>query len=336
LSRTSPPTILNGMQLSDANRARRQCKSSSPKETKKPGKRHAFSSPPDGTKRRGRPPNQTIVKIMHKRGCSRSEAYRVLDEQKLRRRTKRERLLDETRRFSSLIKTTDTWDFTTVHYPRIDDATTYGYIPGDLYANCLFYFAKHGDLVIAPMAGSGQIMRVYEDRAVWTKGLPQPWDIDLRMNDLTPRGPYAALIGQHDLRHGFPKLERAPDFVVMDVPYLGICRRQYSNRDDDLANMDEPEWIDAMHRIARSCAEAAAKRCTIITPTWVDFRRWQPVLCPEIVRDAWRGVGYRLIRVCYSSRKIQQRPMARWNNLARENRVPIADTAEVLTFDRIE
>jgi hypothetical protein len=41
------------------------------------------------------------------------------------------------------------------------------------------------------MAGSGQIMRVYEDHAVWTKGLPQPLEIDLGMFDLTPRGPYA-------------------------------------------------------------------------------------------------------------------------------------------------
>jgi hypothetical protein len=50
---------------------------------------------------------------------------------------------------------------------RIDgDPSTCGYIPGDLYANCLFYFAWPGDLVVAPMAGSGQIRCVYDDRAV--------------------------------------------------------------------------------------------------------------------------------------------------------------------------
>jgi hypothetical protein len=69
------------------------------------------------------------------------------------------------------------------------------------------------------MAGSGQIRRVYaseteadiwpQGREVWMK--PQPWDIDLRMFDLIPRGPYAALIGQHDLLTGFPPVERAPD-----------------------------------------------------------------------------------------------------------------------------
>jgi hypothetical protein len=128
---------------------------------------------------------------------------------KARQRTLREKLIAETIRFSSLIKPTDNWDFAVVHYPRIDDDPgVHGYIPGDPYANCLFYFARHGGLVAAPMAGGGQIMRVYEDLAVWTKGLSQPADIELSMADLTPRGPYAALISQWDLRSSFPHRTR--------------------------------------------------------------------------------------------------------------------------------
>jgi ParB family chromosome partitioning protein len=275
---------------------------------------------------------------MHEKGCSRATAFRVLAKRKLARRTKREKLLAETKRFSSLIKPSDNWDFSTVHYPRIDDEpATYGYIPGDLYANALFYFARPGDLVVAPMAGSGQVMRVYGDRAVWTKGLEQPWDIDLRMFDLTPRGPYKALISQHDLCAGFPAVGRAPDYVVLDVPYLGLCRRQYSKRADDIANMDEAGWIAAMHAIARSCAAAGARRCTVIVPTWVDTDKAYVVPCPEIVREAWRGVGYRLHRVCYASKRIQAARTDRMpvlNNKAKATRTPLSDISEVLTFDR--
>ena len=94
------------------------------------------------------------------RGVSRRTAFRKLGKRKLRQRTRRERLEAEATEFSSLIKPSDNWNFYNVFYDRIEDGDGYGYIPGDLYANALFYYTKPGDLVVAPMAGSGQIMRV--------------------------------------------------------------------------------------------------------------------------------------------------------------------------------
>lgn len=296
------------------------------------------SSHRNETKLEGRPPNQAIAKIMLEQSCSRAAAYRILARRKARQRSLREKLLAETLRFSSLIKPTDKWDFAVVHYPRIDDAPeSHGYIPGDLYANCLFYFARTGDLVVAPMAGSGQIHHVWLDRAVWTKGLPQPWNVELRMFDLAPRGRYASLISRWNMLNGFPPLDRAPDYVVMDVPYLGECVGQYSDQPDDIANMGETGWSDAMRCIARSCAEATARRCTVIVPTWVDTDKTRVVLCPEIVRDAWRAVGYRLHRVCYASKRIQAARTDRiavLNNRAKATCTPLSDMIEVLTFDR--
>jgi len=89
-----------------------------------------------------------------------------------------------------------------------------------------------------------------------------------------------------------------------------------------------------MRCIAQGCGAVGAKRCTIIVPASVDHADWSEVHCPEIVREAWKSVGYRLRRTCYDSKHTQQNPrMARWNSLAREHRAPIADIAEVLTFD---
>jgi hypothetical protein len=62
-------------------------------------------------------------------------------------------------------------------------------------------------------------------------------------------------------------MKRAPDYVVMDPPYLGACRGQYSDSADDLANIEEADWTDSMCAIAQSCAQAKAKRSTIIVPT---------------------------------------------------------------------
>jgi hypothetical protein len=118
---------------------------------------------------------------------------------------------------------------------------------------------------------------------------------------------------------------------------LGLCRGQYSKRPDDIANMDEAAWTAAMHRIAQVCADAEAKRATLIVPTWVDTDKAHVVLCPEIVREAWRGAGYRLLRVAYASKRIQAARTDRMpvlNNRAKETRVPLNDIAEVLTFDR--
>ena len=103
--------------------------------------------------------------------------------------------------FSPIIQPDDTWNFSRVVYGRIDGEDGHGYIPGDLYANCLFYYTNPGDVVAAPMAGAGQIMRVYENRAVWAR--PEPWDLDIRMFDLSPRGPYEHVIPTPADQHGF-------------------------------------------------------------------------------------------------------------------------------------
>src|SRR5215217_5675784 len=133
--------------------------------------------------------------------------------------------------FSPIIRPDDNWNFGVVRYGRIDGEDGHGYIPGDLYANCLWYYTKPGDIVAAPMAGAGQIMRVYENRAEWAR--PEPRDLDIRMFDLSPRGPYAHLIMRHDLRTGFP-IPHA-DYIVMDVPYFGMVEGQYSRMEEDLA-----------------------------------------------------------------------------------------------------
>jgi hypothetical protein len=178
------------------------------------------------------------------------------------------------------------------------------------------------------------IYHIYRDRALWTKGRPQPWEIDLRMFDLSPRGLHKELIRPWNILDGFPPVELAPDYVIADVPYFGIARGQYSQRDDDLANMDETGWTEAMRHFGRSCARVEAKRCTIIVSAFVDHSAGREVLCGEIVREAWRDAGYRVRRPCYADRRIQQHPrMARWNNVARETLLPMSSMSEVLTFD---
>jgi ParB family chromosome partitioning protein len=238
--------------------------------------------------------------------------------------------------FSSVIKPTDNWNFSPVVYGRINGESGHGYIPGDVYANCLWYWTKAGDIVAAPMAGSGQIMEVYLDRAEWAK--PEPWDLDIRMFDLTPQaGDYAEAIIHNDITRELP-LERA-NYIVMDVPYFGMVKGQYSKKSGDLANMDQDDWSAAIAAIAQSCArvQQAGDLCTVIAPNHRDFKTKMTFLATTIVRTAFSEVGYHLHDLAYASRRIQQTQhagMGKLNNIAKRERVMMTDIAEIMTFRR--
>ena len=114
-----------------------------------------------------------------------------------------------------------TGTFAPVLYPRIDDADGYGYIPGDLY--CQLPVLLHQ----ARRSRGGADGRQRHDPA----RLQRPRTVDETASrgtstcgcSISPRADdTSALISAHDMLQGFPPVERAPDYVVMDVPYLGV------------------------------------------------------------------------------------------------------------------
>lgn len=186
------------------------------------------------------------------------------------------------------------------------------------------------------MAGSGQVLRVYEARQEWMG--QKVYDFELKMFDLTPRGKYKDLIDQHDLIKSFPV--KNPDYIVMDIPYYGMVDQQYSNKPEDLANMALEDWKVAMSAIAKNCAMAQQTEtlCTIISPNYRDVAKGQILMITDIIRALWESVGYILYDKAYSSRRIQQNQtphMARMNNQAKANKIMLTDITEVLTFRKI-
>ncbi len=239
--------------------------------------------------------------------------------------------------FSPIIKPSDNWNFSTIQYGRIDEKAgeDRGYIPGEIYANCFWYYVKPGDLVVAPMAGSGQVWRVYEARQEWMG--QHVYDFNLKMFDLTPRGKYKHLISKHDLRQSFPVAN--PDYIVIDIPYYGMAAQQYSDKPEDLANMALEDWQVAIATIAKNCALAqkTGTLCTIISPNYRDVANGLIVMVTDTIRYLWESAGYILYDKAYSSRRIQQHQtpqMARMNNHAKANRIMLTDITEILTFRR--
>ena len=233
----------------------------------------------------------------------------------------------------SVIRPTDNWNFSSLRWPRIDGFDGYGYIPGDVYANCLWYYARDNDRVLDPMAGSGMMLHVWQQRQTWLE--------DYRLNltiaglDLTPRGPYEQNIRQQDLLEGLP--DGQYDYIIVDPPYPGLVSGQYSDSSSDLANMEPQEWAQAMMCIARCFHDQQLphSRCTVIVPNNRDLATGKRQLFPEIVRSIFKDVGYQLYDTTYTSRRTQQKQgqqMAILNNQARRVRVPMTEIAEVLTF----
>jgi len=240
--------------------------------------------------------------------------------------------------FSPIIKPSDNWNFSTVQYGRIDEKSEEyrGYIPGEIYANCFWYYVKPGNLVIAPMAGSGQVWRVYQARKEWMG--QYIYDFKLKMFDLSPHGKYKDLITQHDLIKSFPVAN--PDYIVMDIPYYGMVNQQYSDKPEDLANMTLEDWRLAMGAIANNCAAAQhiETLCTVISPNYRDVAKGQIFMVTDTIRSLWESAGYLLYDKAYSSRRIQQNQtpqMARMNNNAKANQIMLTDITEILTFRKI-
>ena len=235
--------------------------------------------------------------------------------------------------FARVIRPTDNWSFSTLRWPRLDGWDGHGYIPGDLYANCLWYYARAGDAVADPMAGSGMILKVWEDRAEWLSD--QPCELYIALSDLVPRGPYAARMEERDLLADGTTVQA--DYIIIDPPYCGLVNGQYSDSPHDLANMEPAAWVGAMKKIAEKFGKAQPEdgRCTVIVPNNRTLATGERILFPELIRRIFRQAGYNLYDVTYASRRTQQkqgRGMAILNNRSRSRKLPLADISEVLTF----
>ena len=234
----------------------------------------------------------------------------------------------------SIIRPSDSWSFSRLRWPRIDEEAGHGYIPGDLYANCLWYYGRPGDTVLDPMAGSGMLYHVWLSQSEWNPGTDLK--LDVRMADLSPRGRYKDRIKRCDLLTDLPR--DGADYIIIDPPYFGTATGQYSRSGNDLANMGQDDWNQAMTAVAAQCRkmQTAGGRCTIIVPNHRDLATGRRTMFPDIVTRLFRKTGYRLYDKTYASRRSQQRQdrkIAVLNNRARQRRMPLAGIAEILTLE---
>lgn len=232
-----------------------------------------------------------------------------------------------------IIKPSNWWVFGRPKWQRRGFA---GGIPGEVYANALYYFAPENGVVADGMAGGAMIRRVYDDRRAWQRN--RKFDLEVRLYDLYPREPFASRYGinPHSMTQPLPEMV---DWLFVDPPYFRIAADLYEGV---LAQTrDYVNYCDLMGQVINAAwhsLKPGGVFCLIITP-YIDITNINnPVLdVPADMRLLALQSGFEQVFRVYVSRGIQQTRAAGVLNIkAKTARRMFSDVCELLVFRRGE
>jgi uncharacterized ParB-like nuclease family protein len=165
-----------------------------------------------------------------------------------------------------IIKPTNWWGIGTPFYTKDPDFD--GSIPGEIYANALYYWAPQTGIAVDLMAGSGMLRRVYDDRSRWQKD--RDFELDVRLFDLYPRSSFVSRyqIKKHNARDPLPF---KADWLFLDPPYFRQSAHLY---DGELAQTEDyTRYCNLIFEVVQAAYESLNTRgilCFITNPyiTW--------------------------------------------------------------------
>jgi len=225
-----------------------------------------------------------------------------------------------------IIKPSDWWAFG--HPKWRQDGDFLGSIPGEIYANALYYFAPRKGIVVDAMAGSGMLKRVYNDRKLWQKD--SNFELKIYLFDLHPKKPF---IKKHDSTKPLPV---KADWIFLDPPYFGQSNHLY---DGKLAQASDYEgYIATIREIICAMAKSLNPkgRLCVLVPKWSGRKKSDPNHdIPADVLAIARAAGLSWIDTAFVSRGRQQEPgSATKNNSAKNQRRMRSDTCVLNVFEK--
>ena len=151
----------------------------------------------------------------------RMQRHRQRKARKQRQDEKQRLRAQDARQYSPIIKPMDNWNFTRSSTAASMARTATATSPAR-FMRTASVLDQAGDIVVAPIAGAGQIMRVYEDRATWAGPNRGSWI------SACSTSPHAVLTAtsssENDATVGIPVCR--PRLHRMDVPYFGMVAGQ--------------------------------------------------------------------------------------------------------------
>jgi hypothetical protein len=225
-----------------------------------------------------------------------------------------------------IIKPSDWWAFGHPKWRKEEDFP--GSIPGEIYANALYYFAPKTGVAVDAMAGSGMFKRVYDDRERWQKD--SAFDLEIHLLDIHPCRNF---IQNHDARKPLPI---KADWIFIDPPYFGQSNHLF---DGDLAAAkDYTEYLELLKEVivALTASLLPNGKLCIFLPKWSGLKPENPNY--DVPADAYSlaiNAGLHWIDAAFVSRARQQEPgSARKNNAAKRYRRMRSDTCVLNVFEK--
>lgn len=226
-----------------------------------------------------------------------------------------------------IIKPSDWWAFGRPKWERAADFP--GSIPGEIYANALYYFAPSRGIVADPMAGSGMLKRVYDDRERWQ--LDRRFRLEIDYYDLYPKRDF---IEHHDATEPLPRLA---DWIFLDPPYFGQSDHLFSGVLSSTTNY--VTYLETLKLVIRAMVlslKVDGILC-IFLPKWSGYSRSDsnrniPADAVNIAEDC----GLKWIDFAVVSRGRQQEPNgARMNIRAKSIRRMRSDTCILNVLQKV-
>lgn len=221
-----------------------------------------------------------------------------------------------------IIKPSDWWAFGHPKWEQEDDFK--GSIPGEIYANALYYFAPIKGIAVDAMAGSGMLKRVYNDRRLWQKDLN--FNLDIRLYDMFPR---RSFIEFHDSTTLLPM---KADWIFIDPPYFNNDN-MYDGFMAETKSYDKylkylSDIINAMYNSLNPNG-----RLCVFLPKFIDSDKSYDI--PKETIEISKNVGFKWIDNAYVSRGRQRQPAGAINNIyAKKNRRMLSDVCELNVFEK--
>ena len=225
-----------------------------------------------------------------------------------------------------IIKPSDWWAFSHPKWRKEDDFP--GSIPGEIYANALYYFAPKTGIAIDVMAGSGMLKRVYDDRHRWQKN--SSFNLEIHLFDLYPSKNF---IKRHDASQPLPV---KADWIFVDPPYFGQSSHLYKGK---LAQTEDyKEYLNLLDKIVIAMRQSLNNkgRLCIFLPKWSGLNLDHPNY--DIPTDVYsmaidRGLSW--IDTAFVSRGRQQEGGSAMKNIsAKANRRMRSDTCVLNVFEK--
>jgi hypothetical protein len=225
-----------------------------------------------------------------------------------------------------IIKPSDWWAFSHPKWPREEDF--FGSIPGEVYANALYYFAPRTGLAVDPMAGSGMLKRVYNDRGKWQKD--SDFKLKIQLFDLYPRRRF---IKKHDACQTLPV---KADWIFIDPPYFGQSSHLFKG---ELSQTDDYDnYLSIMEKVIHALNQSLNihGRLCIFLPKWSGYNTEdENYNVPSDISDIAIESGLSWLDVAYVSRARQQEQGSALKNIsAKENRRMRSDTCVLNVFEK--